>query len=61
MSVTIHCDNESVIKTTASMADSDTDCDIFLPIKYILQELKHCMVVEFLHVKGHQKLEETSS
>ncbi len=34
MNVTIHCDNELVIKTTASMADVDVDCNFSADATY---------------------------
>ena len=61
MTVTIHCDNEAVIKTTASPLEADADVDVFLQLHQLLQDLKHCLLVEFQHVKGHQKIDQNSS
>ncbi len=60
MNVVIHCDNESVIKVTANLNDADADKDVFLQLQFVLQALKHCLTIEFLHVKGHQKLDDNS-
>ncbi len=61
MQFTIYCDNESVIKTMASPLEADADQDIFLQLQWVLQAIRHCLSVEFLHVKGHQSIDDNSS
>ncbi len=61
MHIAIHCDNEFVIKMTANLSEADADKDVFLQLQFVIQELKHCLSIKFIHVHGHQKLDENSS
>ncbi len=60
LTFTIYCDNKSVIKTTASPSEADADQDVFLQLQWVLHAIRHCLSVEFLHVKGHQLIDDDS-
>ena len=57
----IHCDNISVVNTAGSDSETKADMDVFLQLRQELQDIKEFLTVEFVHVKGHQTLDQFSS
>ena len=56
ITVGVHCDNEAVVKISGHPSNADSDYDVFLQLKQVLDEIAHCVSVTFTHVKGHQNL-----
>ncbi len=60
-SLKIHCDNILVVNAAGQCSEVKADEDVFLQLRHELKCINEFLKLEFVHVKGHQKLTPFSS
>ena len=57
----IHCDNIAVVNSAGLASETKASGDVFLQLRHELEAIEEFLMIEFVHVKGHQTLTPFSS